>query len=63
MSIREIIEKNMLINDETIIWIREEKNLRLVAMGKWNSDDILKHWNKEVGKLTWMDTNEIFLDI
>lgn len=56
-----LINYSELINDETLIYIRDD--FSLVALGNWYQDNILKYHDIEISAFTWQDNNELYMDL
>lgn len=56
-----LINYSELINDETLIYIRDD--FSLVALGNWYHDNILKYHDIEISAFTWQDNNELYIDL
>lgn len=56
-----LINYSELINDETLIYIRDD--FSLVALGNWYQDNILKYHDIEISAFTWQDNNELYIDL
>lgn len=58
-----LISHSELINDKTIVYIRNEEKFSLLASGNWYQDNILKYRNIEISSFTWQDNNEFYVDL
>lgn len=56
-----LINYSELINDETLIYIRDD--FSLVALGNWYQDNILNYHDIEISAFTWQDNNELYIDL
>lgn len=56
-----LINYSELINDKTLIYIRND--FTLVALGNWYQDNILKYHDIEISAFTWQDNNELYIDL
>ena len=62
MTVQRIFEETGLIDDNTIICMREGF-FRVISKGNWYQDNILKYENREVESFTWIDDNKIYIDL
>lgn len=58
-----LISHSELINDKTIVYIRNEEKFSLLAYGNWYQDNILKYHNIEISSFTWQDNDEFYVDL
>lgn len=58
-----LINHSKLINDKTIVRIRNEENFSLLTSGNWYQDNILKYRNIEISSFTWQDNDEFYVDL
>lgn len=58
-----LISHSELINDKTIVYIRNKENFSLLAFGNWYQDNILKYHNIEISAFTWQDDNKLYIDL
>lgn len=58
-----LINHSKLINDKTIVHIRNEENFSLLTSGNWYQDNILKYRNIEISAFTWQDNDEFYVDL
>lgn len=58
-----LINHSKLINDKTIVHIRNEENFSLLTSGNWYQDNILKYRNIEISSFTWQDNDEFYVDL
>ena len=56
-----LINYSELINDETLIYIRDD--FSLVALGNWYQDNILNYHDIEISAFTWQDNNELYINL
>ena len=56
-----LINYSELINDETLIHIRD--GFSLVALGNWYQDNILKYSNIEISSFIWQNNDEFYIDL
>lgn len=56
-----LINYSELINDETLIYIRDD--FSLVALGNWYLDNILEYHDIEISAFTWQDNNKLYIDL
>ena len=62
MTVQRIFEETGLIDDNTMIYIREGL-FRVISKGNWYQDNILKYENREVESFTWEDDNKLYIDL
>lgn len=65
MTVKQIMQLNLgneLINDDTEVWIRDE-DLRVLAHGDFNQDEVLEYLNRKVESFTWQDDNKFYIDV
>lgn len=62
MTVQRIFEETGLIDDNTMIYIRNDL-FRIISKGNWYQDDILKYENREVESFTWEDDNKLYIDL
>ena len=58
-----LISYSELINDKTIVYIRNEEKFSLLASGNWYQDNILKYHKIEISSFTWQDNDEFYVDL
>ena len=52
-----------LVNDNTIVYIRQGEGFQTLARGGWYNDEILAYEEYKVESFTWQDDNRIYIDI
>ena len=62
MTLSKICSKESLINDNTIIHIRNKK-FKILAEGHFNDKSILPYIGSEIEFFTWQDDNHIYIDL
>jgi hypothetical protein len=63
MTLDELFCNISLINDSTIVLIRDDETMELLAEGKWFQDNSLKYLDREVVSFTWQSDNKIYIDV
>jgi hypothetical protein len=63
MTLDELFCNISLINDSTIVLIRDGETMELLAEGKWFQDNSLKYLDREVVSFTWQSDNKIYIDV
>lgn len=61
MTISKILEMG-LINDNTSVWIHNNE-LHVLIHGNWYQDNILEYQDREIGRFTWQDDNQFYIDL
>lgn len=61
MKLGNLLNYSELINDKTLIYIRN--NFTLVALGNWYQDNILNYNDIEISAFTWQDNNKLYIDL
>lgn len=62
MTVEEIFSMG-LVNDNTIVYIRQGEGFHTLARGSWYNDEILAYEEHKVESFTWQDDNRIYIDI
>jgi hypothetical protein len=64
MTLRDLlINCSELINDKTLIYIRDNFSLVAKDIGNWYQDNILKYHDIKISAFTWTDNNELYIDL
>jgi hypothetical protein len=63
MTLDELFCNISLINDSTIVLIRDDETMELLAEGKWFQDNSLKYLDREVASFAWQSDNKIYIDV
>lgn len=59
-----LINHSELINDKTIVYIRNEENFSLLTSGNWYQDNVLHYSQKEISAFTWyQNDNKLYIDL
>lgn len=61
MTISKVLEMG-LINDNTSVWIHNNE-LHVLIHGNWYQDNILEYQDREIGRFTWQDDNQFYIDL
>lgn len=65
MTVKQVMQLGLgheLIKDDTEVWIRDE-DLRILAHGKFNQDDVVKYLDRVVECFTWQDDDNFYIDV
>lgn len=62
MTLEKISLTTELIDDNTIIYIRDA-DMHVIAFGNWYQDNILEHEEDEIECFTWQDDNKLYIDL
>lgn len=53
LNLKDVFKANKIITDDTQIIIRDNKDIQLVAAGKWFEDNILEQADKPIERLSY----------
>lgn len=62
ITLYKILEKPSLINDDTVIFIRDFEG-SLLSCGFWYEDSILEYWPYEIESFTLRSNNRLFVNL
>lgn len=62
MTLEKIALTTELIDDNTIIYIRDD-GFHFKKFGNWYQDNVLDHMQDEIEWFAWQDDNKIYIDL